>query len=335
MKTGIAYFHTRDPRHFERDLDDMVEHGCNFVVHTFSELDMAYYNQAMAKIIAMTKQRGLEVYLDPWGFGGVYGGETFSRFVAENLNARQVKRDGRSVPAACPNQPAFREFQKRWIQRAADLGADVCFWDEPHFHFDQADPASLQNWSCRCEECRRIFKEVSGGDLPEELTQEVELFRQQSLLDFLSENCREAKKLGMRNCVCVLPDEGEGTMGRAAGTSSWDKIARIPEVDVFGTDPYWVVFAGEVDEYVRRHCLRVKEICVRYGKESQVWVQAFLIPEGREEEVRQAVKIIWNAGIQNIAAWAYRGAHLIDIRCSQPEKVWDILGKSYRKVKGF
>ncbi len=335
MKTGIAYFHTRDPGHFERDLDDMVEHGCNFVVHTYSELDMAYYNQAMEKIVAMTKERGLEVYLDPWGFGGVYGGETFSRFVAENLQARQVSRAGQSVPAACPNQPVFREFQKQWIQRAAELGAEVCFWDEPHFHFNLADPSSWNDWSCRCPECRRRFKEVSGGEMPEELTPEVELFRQQSLFDFLVENCREARRLGMRNSVCVLPDEGTGALARAAGTSSWDQIAGMPEVDIFGTDPYWALFGGEVEEYVRRHSLRVKEICVRHAKESQVWVQAFLIPEGREEEVRQAVKAVWNSGIQNIAAWAYRGAHLIDIRCSQPEKVWDILGKSYRKIKGF
>ena len=151
MKTGIAYFQNRDPRHFERDLDDMVEHGCNFVVHTYSELDMAYYNQAMEKIIAMTKDRGLEVYLDPWGFGGVYGGETFSRFVAENLDARQVARDGRSLPAACPNQPAFRELQQLWIRRAADLGADVCFWDEPHYHFNLLDPSSF---------CSRRFPEA-------------------------------------------------------------------------------------------------------------------------------------------------------------------------------
>ena len=151
----------------------------------------------------------------------------------------------------------------------------------------------------------------------------------------MSENCREAKQLGMSNCVCVLPDEGQGALSRAAGTSSWDKIAKMPEVDVFGTDPYWVLFGGEVEDYVRRHCLRVKELCVRHGKESQMWVQAFLIPEDREEEVRQAVKIIWNTGIKNIAAWAYRGAHSIDIRCTHPEKVWDILGKSYRKIKGF
>ena len=335
MKTGIAYFHTRDSRHFERDLDDMVEHGCNFVVHTFSELDLAYYNQSMEKIFRITKDRGLEVYADPWGFGGVYGGETFSRFVAENLQARQVTRDGRSVAAACPNQPAFRAFQKQWIRRVAEMGADVCFWDEPHYHFNLMDPSSWENWTCRCPECLRLFKEVSGGEMPAEMTKEVELFRQQSLFDFLCENCREAKSLGMRNAVCVLPDEDQGALSRAAGTSSWDKIAAMPEVDIFGTDPYWVLFGGEVQEYVRKHCLAVKELCVRYGKESQAWVQAFLIPEGREEEVRTAVKTIWDTGIKNIAAWAYRGAHLIDIRCSQPEKVWDILGKSYRKIRGF
>ncbi len=333
MKTGVAYFHTRDPRHVERDLDDMLEHGCNFVVHCFSELDMAFYNQAMERIIRLSKDRGLEVYLDPWGLGGVYGGESFSRFVAEHPEARQVDCDGAGRPAACPNHPDFRALQARWIERAADLGADVCFWDEPHFYFNFYDMSSWERWACRCPVCQDLYKRQTGTAMPQDLTDELERFRQEALVDFLTDNCRQARKLGMRNCVCVLPDEGAGLISRAAGTASWERIAAIEEVDVFGTDPYWVLFGGEVREYVSRHCMEVKRLCDQYGKQAQAWVLAFAVPEGRESEVGTAVEVMLECGIENIAAWAYRGCDLIDIRCARPEMVWEILGKAFSKAR--
>ena len=331
MKTGVAYFHTRDPRHVERDLDDMIEHGCNFVVHCYSELDMAFYNRAMEKIVRMTRDRDMEAYIDPWGLGGMYGGETFSRFVAVNLEARQVSSKGKILPAACPNQHAFQEFQKQWIKRSAQLGAQVCFWDEPHFYFNILDPGSWDDWACRCDACRNLFRERYGAVMPVELTEEVALFRERSVLDFLEMMCDEAKSLDMRNCVCVLPDEGGG-LGRAAGTAAWENIARIPAVDIFGTDPYWVLFNKDMEEFVRNHCLRVKNLCDQYGKEAQAWVLAFIIPEGREEEVGGAVDVMYSTGIKNIAAWAYRGCDVIDIMSKNPEKVWEILGKAYKRV---
>jgi hypothetical protein len=332
MKTGIAYFYSRDPRHAERDLDDMLEHGCNYVVHCYSELDMAYYNQAMERIIRLTKDRGMEVYLDPWGVGGVFGGETFSKFVIERLEARQVDVNGHVVPAACPNHPKFRELMGMWIQRAADLGADVCFWDEPHFYYDFVYSSSWENWACRCETCRALYRAEAGAEMPSEMTREVEGFRRRAMLGFLRENCREARGLGMRNCVCVLPDEG-GSLGKVAGTAGWDEIAALPEVDIFGTDPYWALFGGEVEEFVGRYCRRVVDLCKRHGKEAQAWVLAFLITEDREAEVGRAAEVIYESGIRNIAAWAYRGSHLIDIRSTNPEKVWDVLGGAYRRLR--
>jgi hypothetical protein len=332
MKTGIAYFHNRDVRHFERDLDDIVAHGCNFVVHCYSELDMAWYNQAVEKIVRMTKDRGLSVYLDPWGLGGMFGGETFSKFVGEHLDARQIARDGTSLPAACPNQPAFRELIEMWVQRAADLGADVVLWDEPHFYYDFVHTSSWENWACRCNVCRELFRKETGSDIPDQLTTEVENFRQRCMLSFLEQSCAQARGLGMKNCVCLLPDE-TGSLGKVAGTSPWHHIARLPDVDIFGTDPYWALFGGEVDEFVGRYCARVKDLCAAYKKEAQIWVLAFLITEGREEEVGRAVEIACSHGIKNIAAWAYRGNHAIDIKCTDPEKVWDVLGRAFRKAQ--
>lgn len=335
MKTGVAYFHTRDPIHVARDLDDMLEHGVNFVVHCFSELDMAFYNKAMEKIVRMSKDRGMEVYFDPWGLGGVYGGEAFSRFVAQNHSAKQVNSQGLPVAAACPNNPLFIEFQKKWIKRAGDLGADVCFWDEPHFNLNFLDRDSWGKvWSCRCETCQALFKDQYGANMPPTLNQEVTAFREQSLLKFLDDMCIEARSMGMKNSVCVLPDEG-GRLGLAAGTGSWESIAGLESVDIFGTDPYWLLFGKEVTSYVGSMSKRVIELCTKYNKEPQAWVLAFLIPEGREEEVGQAVDVMYESGIRNIAAWGFKGCQFIDISCQNPEKVWQILGKAYNRVRNL
>jgi hypothetical protein len=107
----------------------------------------------------------------------------------------------------------------------------------------------------------------------------------------------------------------------------------MAEIDVFGTDPYWVLFGGEVEQVVRKHCLRVLELCQRHGKEAQAWVQAFIIPEDRETEIVKAIDVMVDCGIRNIAAWGYRGCHLIDIKCARPELVWEILGKSFRRIR--
>lgn len=332
MKTGVSYFHTRDLRHVERDLDEMLEYNCNLVVHCYSELDMAFYNRAMEKIVRMSKDKGLEVYLDPWALGGIYGGESFSRFIAEKLHTRQVNNRGESVPAACINHPEFRSFHKGWIKRASEMGADYCFWDEPHFYFNLLDPRTWGTWSCRCEECRKKFKSIYNTDMPTELTDDVQKFRENSVLEFLEEACNDAKSKGMKNSVCVLPDESGG-VGKLSGTAGWESIARIPAIDVFGTDPYWILFGKKVDDFVPALSKRVVELCNKYGKEPQAWVLAFIIPQGREEEVGQAVDLIYNEGIRNILAWGFRGCDVIDIKCQAPEKVWKILGEAYGKMQ--
>ena len=40
IQTGVAYFEGRAPRHTARDLDDMVDSGCTYVIHCYSEFDV-------------------------------------------------------------------------------------------------------------------------------------------------------------------------------------------------------------------------------------------------------------------------------------------------------
>ena len=71
--------------------------------------------------------------MNPWGLGRTFGGEAESRFVTMNPDACQVLDDGRRVAAACLNNPRYRCFCAEWADAALDAGADLVFWDEPHW----------------------------------------------------------------------------------------------------------------------------------------------------------------------------------------------------------
>src|SRR3990172_5681000 len=90
METGVSYFSSRTLRHASDDLQEMVDQGCTYVVHCFTETDLAYYRDTMRDIIAATHGAGLEAWLDPWGLAGIFSGETFTRFPLDRPETWQV-----------------------------------------------------------------------------------------------------------------------------------------------------------------------------------------------------------------------------------------------------
>ena len=331
MKTGVAYHDVRNPNHVREDLKDMVAHHCNFVVHTFSEADLIFYRHAMKEIVKASHDLGLEVYVDPWAVGGIFGGEALSRFVAERLADRQVFADGASVAAACMNSGKFRSYMKRWIEAAAEIGSDIVFWDEPRFFVrDLMAGASGRQWACRCPTCRELFQERHGRAMPEEMDADVIGFREATLVDFFSELCDHAKASGMKNALCVLPQEDA-----TRGVSNWEALAAIPSLDIFGTDPYWAFWGQPLEPYVREKTRKAKAVAERYGRELQMWVLAFLIQEGREDEVMRAAEIFHEEGVRNIAAWSYGGGGWTYARSVNAEKVWENLGKVFGRLRAL
>jgi hypothetical protein len=331
MKTGVAYHDVRNPHHVREDLKDMVAHHCSFVVHTFSEADLIFYRRAMKEIVKASHDLGLEVYVDPWAVGGIFGGEALSRFVAENLADRQVLADGTSVAAACMNSREFRSFVKHWIEAAAEIGADVAFWDEPRFFVrDLMAGASGREWACCCPTCRELFEEKHGRAMPAEMDAEVIAFREATLVDFFSGLCDQAKAHGMKNALCVLPQEDA-----RRGVSNWEALAAIPSLDIFGTDPYWAFWGQPLEPYVREKTRKAKAVCEKYGRELQMWLLAFLIQEGREDEVMRAAEIFYEEGVRNIAAWSFGGGGWTYARSANAERVWENVGKVFGKLRSM
>lgn len=335
FEAGVSYFGGRDPKHVKRDMKDIVDNGCTFVVHTFSEADYHFYTEAMAEIINISHDLGLKVYVDPWGVGGVFGGEAFSKFVMGNPTETQRLADGTHLPSACLNRKFFRDFMKRWLEAASEIGADIIFWDEPHFYIPRnvwRNKQGPNEWACRCSLCSSLFNERFGREMPMVMDEDVIAFRDDSIVSFFKEMTGYGARLKMKNALVMLPEESHLT-----GVSSWDKLASINNVDIFGTDPYWMIFKKDLDPYVRDAARRVMEISKRYDKEPQLWVQAYKVPAGREWEVGRAVEIILEEGIKNIAAWSYRGGVPMNLKSDNPDIVWKVLGEAFiraRKAQG-
>jgi hypothetical protein len=323
--TGVSYFGNRNPRHFVSDLEEILSHNCNAILHTFSENDQQYYKDTMQEMVSLSKGAGLECYLDPWGIGRVFGGEAYSSFALRNPDVRQVLPDGEPAPAACPNHPAFREFMMKWIDDSGEIAPDILFWDEPHFYIDIKQKERFDIWYCTCATCSTMFLTRHDKPLSEATQEEIIRFRENCVVEFLEELCQESHKKGMKNAVCLLPFKDQGI-----GLSDWSKVASIPSVDIFGTDPYWIFFDKPLDEFVGDFSRDVFGLCERFKKEPQIWIQSYKIPSGREEELREAIAVAYAEGIRNFAAWSYFGtAYMSYIRSSNPQKVWDTLGEVF------
>jgi len=332
METGVSYYGNRILRHVEADLEDMVVHGCTYVVHTFSEADLIFYRETLGAIVKATQAAGLKAWLDPWAFGGVFGGEAFSLYTARFPKHQQVLSTGETVPAACPNRPEFRAALRLWVDAAIETGADVLFWDEPHFcipnWLDWYD-GPLDAWACHCVACQYLYRERYGEDLPKAFDPGVRAFRQERMLDFLADVTGYAASKGATNALCLPPaadDDQDGLPFREA--------AALPQIQIFGTDPYWLLTNLTPEEHVSQQTARVVELCHYLNKPAQIWVHGFGLPEGREDEVATAVEIAASGGADYIAAWGYPPCEYLSPNASpHPDIVWETIGRAYRRAR--
>ncbi len=328
MKLGVSYFGNRMPQSVEEDMKKIKDNGCNFIVHTFSETDLEYYPGTMEKIVNSSKKCGLEVWLDPWGVGRVWGGESYSELIAKDLDVRQINAEGHSLPIACLNNPSFVEFMKKWTDAALQCGADVLFWDEPHFYIYPEDEG-CRAWACKCKHCQKLFKKRFSEAMPSLLNDNLREFKEDSIVDFLTKLCDYAKKKNVINSMCFLPFENSSTV------NNWEKVAKIKNLDIIGSDPYWRKGQSEEEiiERVGSFSKRIQDLSLKHNKEGQIWILNFAIEKGKESDIELAVETAYKEGIRDIAAWSYYGtAQMSSLACDDPETTWKTLGKVYKRL---
>lgn len=335
IRLGASYFGSRHLKHLKKDMQEMVESGCNFVVHTMSEEDMTYYADTMTEVVKVSKEVGLEVFLDPWGVGRAFGGEAFSNFISQNPQCRQrlsLAEGELFADKACLNSTSFRRLMEGWIELAASTGASGVFWDEPHLYYGELIPLfgkKQEVWACACHTCQWLFKERFGHDMPRDFTEEVMQFRQATILRFIQSLSQEAAKKGLKNALCLFPLHDP-----RYGVYRWEEALKDKNLDIFGTDPYWLCFNRAVEDFVREVSREVVALCNKYGKEPQIWIQGFRIPTGREEEVGQAIRTAYGEGVRNLAVWSFQGAYYMShLRCDRPEVVWKRVTEGYKELR--
>lgn len=327
-KFGVSYFGNRFLSHGKADIARISE-SCDYIVHTVSETDMIFHKAVLFKLFEESRRKGLEVWADPWSLGGVFGGEALSGFLLSHRDSWQTMSDGRIVPSACMTRPEWRSFMKEWVLTVRDMGAQTILWDEPHPAFDVASEWEGV-YSCVCSNCQQIFRRRYGTAMPAKLNDAAREFRRETLRDFLSDMMAFAKSKGLRNAMCLYAFKGYPEYDRI-----WQEAAALPDLDIFGCDPYWRWRgrhdpAGHVTEFSKK----VVANALPNGKGSQVWIQAMRLPAGTEHEIKPAIEAAVAAGITHVAAWSFDGGELLDtVLAERPEEVWAVVESTYKSLR--
>ena len=330
LRFGVSYFGVRNPQHTERDFDEMARLGFDYVVLTFSEHDHQFYQESVAACAQQARQHNLQVWVDPWGVGGIFGGEAFSEQGAWRAEAQQQRRDGRPLPLLCPASDAARDYLGRWIETVAEtLQADAIFWDEPHFWLPSAELQTQDAWSCACARCRQGYAAAYGEALPERETAKVRQWKQEAVLALLDDATARAAGYGLSNIVCVQPENGrlEGLEAKL------ERFAANPHLQTLSTDPYPLLYQRSIDS-TRGFCEALLRACQRHGKAAQMWIQGFRVGAGDEHCLAEEMSLMAACGVTDIAIWSYLAtAYMSSHACDDSERVWQVVTQAMRRLR--
>ncbi len=324
LKTGAAYHGNRMLHHVEEDMRDMADNHMNLVVHMFSHNDWVRHHNVMKEMVSISHEAGLEVWMDNWGLGGPPG--DISYFLALHPEAHQIYSDGSVDPRrACLNAPSFRQFMHEWIDAVKETGSDSIFWDEPHL------PMKGNVYACTCPVCKKKFEERFGRQMPEVTDADAEEFRISTIADYFKDVCSYAKAKGLGNAVCVMLGQNIGV-----NLGSIARLADIPELDNIGSDPYWGYKPGvNPYEFVYNGTKRNLAVSEQFGKDHNIWIQAYNTPRGMEEQIVQAAEAAYDAGARTIIAWGYFGSISNDYGAKDPYMVRAKMNQAYARIWGF
>ncbi len=319
MRFAVSYFGNRILRHVREDMRALRGAGFDLVVHAASENDFRYYGGTLRNIVEVSRDAGLEVWLDPWGVGGVFGGEAETAVALEHPEWCQLDQDGARLPACCPSHPGFRRYLVEWIEFALASGADSVFWDEPHFFGEPRAGAR----ACACEHCKQAAE--AGRALEPDATAAAA-----AVLAFVHWACGEVARRGGRNAVCPLPHDGD-PLRRAA----WRACARAPRLASFGTTPFWALRGEAPEACVGVYAAEVAEVAAGAGTSGHVWIQGFRIPAGREEDIARGMRAAAAQAIEVIAFWGFEAcAAMSALACERPERAWSTFIQTIRELRG-
>lgn len=339
MKLGTSYFGNRWVRHAEADLRDIKASHCDWVLHTFDEVDLRFNRGNLKALTRLSHRLGLKVFYSPWAVGGIFGGESLSAFTGYHPDACQLLNTGERTAHACPAHPEFRAFMKRWIEAACEAGGDYLFWDEPHLWIAAWEGRKERDdvFSVGSRYAQQLWRKRHRKPLPKRRTPEVDAFREWLLYDFLRWATATAKRTrpSVKNAVCLLPHVHKWP------NTLWERTAALKSVDLFATDPYWKQAPtsnpkkSPLEGYVDIFSQRLVDLGRRHKVEVQGWVQGFALRKRDHADVDKAIAMMVQAGIRNIGVWGYRGCEAFShIASEDAGGLWKRLARHYGRLKG-
>lgn len=333
IEFNIAYHPTPYPHAMHRDLAEIAG-VCDGIYVPVTEADGLYASNMIKQCVELAHQANLIVVADFWGYGNLFAcGAVPSLFTTQHPEYNCVTNLGRSIPKSCPNKPEVRAFFKEAIQTFVELyDQDGIFWDEPNWglpgYLGQLKP---DEWACRCADCLALFEAQYAHEMPKTLTPEVEQFRAQTLLAFLSELCGYVKQAGehLITSTCVMPSDPVAIK---------EAVGKTENLDIFGIDPYWCPDDDLSQRaYIELHTGEALRIARENGKLVESWVCAFGQTAGRELDAYRAAKYMAAVGIDCISAWSYRD-YVSWTPCNKPnqadpEAVWKHLRRAWHEIR--
>jgi hypothetical protein len=312
MHLGVSYLGAYLPEHLRADLADIRAVGCDEVLVTLAENDFHILPGKVRFTPAIAHDLGLRVLANFWGFACAFGGGRVSRLLTEDPEVWVLGPGGARLGMGCMNHPALLARAREMVDRCVETGYDGFFWDEP----TQQD--------CYCPHCTDLFAGLYGSDLCTADGEQVEAFRLQSIVRYVRTMSDYVKALRpeLETATCVMPcDE-----------AAWEPTARIPSLDTFGTDPYWLCLERPL-AWVSESTRQSLKVCRSHGKRSLMWLQGWMIPAGREREIEEAAWRLAAEGPDALYTWSYRGGLGSNEACDDPEAAWQVVVEVYRALR--
>ncbi len=327
LKLGAAYHGNRMPHHVHHDMRDMMKNGMDLAVHMFSHTDWDRHMNKMKEIITISHDVGLETWVDNWGLAGPPGDK--SHFLSYHPNAHQIYSNGDMDPVrVCLNNPDFRKFTYDWIDAVEYIGSKTIFWDEPHLPLKAIDQNTY--YACACPLCKEKFEAKYHHPMPDTLTEEANQFRIDTIVDYFHEVTAYSAAKGMENVLCAMLGTHHGLSLETLG-----QIASLDTLHNIGSDPYWL-FAENLKspyEFVYENSKKNIDICRKYQKNHNIWIQTYDNPRGREEEIIEATEAAYDAGARTIIAWGYYGSASNDYAAKNPELTWVKTCEAFKRIR--
>ncbi|MBE6561838.1 MAG: hypothetical protein E7662_12015 [Ruminococcaceae bacterium] len=324
LKLGTAYHSNRILRHVEEDMVDIVNHNMNLVVHMLTHNDMDRHWQVMKDVVEISEEKGLEVWVDNWGIDCGPGDKAY--FTGICPEAKAMFSDGTpSRLKPCYNSPEFRAFTREWIDMVSKIGGKAIFWDEPHLE------SNGEKYTCWCPRCRKMFEEKYNRPMPALMDPDVAEFRTATIVDYFTEMTNYAHEKGLINTGCIMFSASHGI-----SLDSIDRMLAIPHFDNVGCDPYWcgrVSEAPDIYEYVYSRSKKGVDTANQFGKDHNIWIQAYSFPAGREDEIVIASEAAYDAGARTILTWSFRGGESNNYRAANTDRIWQITGEAFGRLR--